>query len=162
MRPAPVRAARVLASGERGKDLNDGAVRERNAAGVVMASLRPVYQERRPRHDSRELRTDMQAASRIQRFSKGRRGHLIFRNARGFFCRCPVPQDHCRHGRLPLGPDPLRVAVRELLMLPDRHRRLDVVHDLVARLESFSTLGASNSDDHRDFPDLQVADPVYR
>src|SRR5207247_11053344 len=56
---------------------------------------------------------------------------------------------------------PLGVAVGEQLVLPDRHRCLEIVDQAAAGLEGLGAVRAGDGHDHRQVADLQVADPVH-
>ena len=56
--------------------------------------------------------------------------------------------------------DPLAVAAREELVLPDRHRRLQLVDQRVAGGKRDIAVRGPDGRDHREVADLQVAGPV--
>ena len=58
--------------------------------------------------------------------------------------------------------DPLVRAVGEVLVLPDRHRRLQVVDQRPRRVERLAPVGRRRDHDHGDVPELQPPHPVHR
>src|SRR4051812_1984102 len=60
------------------------------------------------------------------------------------------------------GADPLRVAVGERLVLPDRHLALEIVDQPPAGLEGLAPVGGGRRDHDRDLTQAEVADPVDR
>src|SRR5690606_39345242 len=58
--------------------------------------------------------------------------------------------------------DPLRLAVGELLLLPDRHLGLDPLDQQGARLERLLAVPGGRRRHERDVTDLQVPVPVHR
>src|SRR5215475_3785890 len=57
--------------------------------------------------------------------------------------------------------DPLIGTIGEPLVLPDRHRRLQLVDQRVAGVEGLRTMRAGHPDDDRQVVDGQVAHPVH-
>ena len=58
--------------------------------------------------------------------------------------------------------DPLVGAVGEHLVLPDRHRRLEVVDEVAGGVERLPAVVGGRGDDDRGVADREVADPVHR
>ena len=65
-------------------------------------------------------------------------------------------------GSLAFGSNPLGIAVCESLVLPDRHGILDFIDDLVTRIKCLCARGAGDSDDDRDFANLQITNTMCR
>src|SRR5262245_7589826 len=58
--------------------------------------------------------------------------------------------------------DPLVGAVAEALMLPDRDRRLELVDQRMAGVESLAAMRRAHSDHDRDVTDGELTDPMHR
>src|ERR1700722_10247736 len=57
--------------------------------------------------------------------------------------------------------DPLSGAVREALLLPDRHRRLQLINQGMTGVEGLGPVPARHADDHCQVTDGQLADAVH-
>jgi len=152
-----------LTAGKRGKDLDNRILRKDDGLRSMTARLRAVDKERGTRQDGSEPRiSGAVPAHDIQCIGKRIRADGFLRSTGRFLCRCPVTDCDVRHRRLAFCPDPLGITIGKTLMLPDRHRLLDLVDDLPARLKRLAALRARHSHDNGNISDLKITDTVNR